>query len=170
MHSGADRPLLEVPRHGTHIHGTTGLDGAELPEPSRPVDGTDAVAFIIETCRRRPGTWLVGVGPLTNVALALRSASDLAGLVGGISVMGGGTFGNRSAVAEYNIWADPEAAAVVFGYGGPLVMAGLDVDVPAAGDARAPRPAGRRSGSAGRDTDRAAALLLAPDTSPATNR
>jgi inosine-uridine nucleoside N-ribohydrolase len=127
VHSGADRPLLEVPRHGTHIHGTTGLDGAELPEPSRPVDGTDAVSFIIETCRRRPGTWLVGVGPLTNLALALRSASDLAGLVGGISVMGGGTFGNRSAVAEYNIWADPEAAALIFGYGGPLVMAGLDV-------------------------------------------
>ena len=62
VHSGAIRPLLEDPRHGPHIHGATGLDGAELPEPSRPVDGTDAVAFIIETCRRRPGTWLVEIG------------------------------------------------------------------------------------------------------------
>ena len=52
---------------------------------------------------------------------------DLAGRIAGISLMGGGTFGNRSAVAEFNIWADPEAAAAVFGYGGPLVMAGLDV-------------------------------------------
>ncbi len=127
VHSGAVRPMLEEPRHGPHIHGITGLDGADLPEPSRPADGTDAVAYIVDTCRRRPGTWLVGVGPLTNLALALRSAADLPGLVGGISVMGGGSFGNRSAVAEYNIWADPEAAAVVFGYGGPLVMAGLDV-------------------------------------------
>ena len=54
-------------------------------------------------------------------------APDLAGRIAGISLMGGGTFGNRTAVAEFNIWADPEAAAIVFGYGGPLVMAGLDV-------------------------------------------
>ena len=93
----------------------------------RPLDGTDAVGFIVDTCRRVEGVWLVGVGPLTNVALALRAAPDLADRIAGISVMGGGTFGNRSPVAEFNIWADPEAAAVVFGYGGPLVMAGLDV-------------------------------------------
>ena len=67
------------------------------------------------------------MGPLTNIALALRLAPDLAGRIAGISLMGGGTFGNRSAVAEFNIWADPEAAAAVFGYGGPLVMAGLDL-------------------------------------------
>ncbi len=94
---------------------------------SDPLDGHDAVGFIVETCRAHEGTWLVGVGPLTNLALALRAAPDLAGRLAGISVMGGGTFGNRSAVAEFNIWADPEAAAIVFGYGGPLVMAGLDV-------------------------------------------
>ncbi|CAN5774206.1 MAG: nucleoside hydrolase [Ilumatobacteraceae bacterium] len=127
IHSGAARPIVEEPRAAPAVHGASGLDGADLPTPTRPLDGTDAVCFIVETCRRRPGTWLVGVGPLTNLALALRAAPDLADHVGGISVMGGGTFGNRSAVAEFNIWADPEAAAVVFGYGGPLVMAGLDV-------------------------------------------
>jgi len=127
IHSGADRPLLEDARAAQAFHGTSGLDGAELPAPTRKVDGTDAVAFIVDTCRRRPGTWIVAVGPLTNIALALRAAPDLAGQLGGISVMGGGTFGNRSPVAEFNIWADPEAAAIVFDSPAPLVMAGLDV-------------------------------------------
>ncbi len=127
VHSGAARPLVEEPRAAPFVHGASGLDGADLPAPTRPLDGTDAVTFIVETCRRHPGTWLVGVGPLTNLALALRAAPDLADHVGGISIMGGGTFGNRSPVAEFNIWADPEAAAIVFGSGLPLVMAGLDV-------------------------------------------
>src|SRR5262249_29688880 len=81
----------------------------------------------IETCREREGVWLVPTGPLTNIALALRAAPDLGGRIAGISLMGGGTFGNRTALAEFNIWADPESAAVVFGYGGPLIMSGLDV-------------------------------------------
>ncbi len=127
VHSGAERPLIAEPRPAAFVHGESGLDGAELPAPTRPLDGRDAVKFIVETCRRRDGVWIVAVGPLTNVALALRTAPDLAERVAGISLMGGGTFGNRSAVAEFNIWADPEAASAVFGYGGPLVMAGLDV-------------------------------------------
>jgi inosine-uridine nucleoside N-ribohydrolase len=127
VHSGAQRPLVAEPKHADLVHGASGLDGADLPAPTRPLDGTDAVAFIVETCRRTEGVWLVPVGPLTNVALALRAAPDLAGRLGGISLMGGGTFGNRSPVAEFNIWADPEAAAVVFDAGVPLVMTGLDV-------------------------------------------
>lgn len=127
VHRGASRPLLAPPRHAGYVHGASGLDGADLPAPSRPEDGDDAVGFIVETCRRREGTWLVATGPLTNVALALRRAPDLAEKVGGVSLMGGGTFGNRTAVAEFNVWADPEAAAIVMGYGGPLVMCGLDV-------------------------------------------
>jgi inosine-uridine nucleoside N-ribohydrolase len=127
VHSGAARPLLEEPHPAPQTHGASGLDGADLPVPTHPLDGTDAVGFIVDTCRSREGIWLVGVGPLTNLALALRAAPDLAERVAGISIMGGGTFGNRTPVAEFNIWADPEAAAVVFGYGGPLVMAGLDL-------------------------------------------
>jgi inosine-uridine nucleoside N-ribohydrolase len=127
VHSGAARPLIAEPKHAEYVHGESGMDGANLPEPSRPVDGTDAVGFIIDTCRAREGTWLVPVGPLTNIALALRAAPDLAGRIGGISLMGGGRYGNRSAVAEFNIWADPEAAAEVFEFGGPLIMCGLDL-------------------------------------------
>ena len=127
IHAGAARPLLAEPIAGADIHGASGLDGAALPAPVRPVESDDAVGFIVDSCRSQPGTWIVGVGPLTNVALALRRAPDLVDSIAGISVMGGGTFGNRTAVGEFNVWADPEAAAVVFGYGGPLVMAGLDV-------------------------------------------
>jgi purine nucleosidase len=127
IHSGADRPLEVEAVAGPHIHGQTGLDGADLPAPTTPLDGDDAVSFIVETCRRTEGTWLVPTGPLTNIALALRAAPDLPERVAGISLMGGGTFGNRTAVAEYNIWADPHAAAIVFAYGGRLIQAGLDV-------------------------------------------
>jgi inosine-uridine nucleoside N-ribohydrolase len=127
VHSGAERPLVAEPKHSGFVHGASGLDGADLPPPTRDVDGTDAVAFIIETCRSNDGTWLVPVGPLTNIALALRTAPDLHRRIAGISLMGGGTFGNREPVAEFNVWADPEAAAIVFDSGVPLVMAGLDL-------------------------------------------
>ncbi len=127
VHSGAVRPLVAEPSPALAIHGASGLDGADLPQPTRGVDSDDAVGFIIDACRDHEGTWIVAVGPLTNIALALRAAPDLGGRLAGISLMGGGSFGNRSPVAEFNIWADPEAAAAVFSYGGPLVMAGLDV-------------------------------------------
>lgn len=127
VHSGANRPLVQPPRHADYVHGASGLDGADLPEPSGPPASTDAVSWIIDTCREREGIWLVPTGPLTNIALALRSAPDLARRIAGISLMGGGTFGNRTAAAEFNIWCDPEAADMVFSYGGPLIMAGLDV-------------------------------------------
>ncbi len=127
VHSGASRPLIAPPRHAGYVHGESGLDGADLPPPSGPPASRDAVGFIIDTVRNNDGVWLVPTGPLTNIALAIRSAPDIASRVAGISFMGGGLFGNRTATAEFNIWADPEAAAIVVGYGGPLIMAGLDV-------------------------------------------
>lgn len=127
VHSGANRPLIRPARHADYVHGESGMDGADLPEPSGPPQSHDAVGFIIDSCREREGIWLVPTGPLTNIALALRAAPDLASRIAGISVMGGGTFGNRTAAAEFNIWCDPEAAAMVFSYGGPLIMSGLDV-------------------------------------------
>jgi inosine-uridine nucleoside N-ribohydrolase len=127
VHSGAERPFIRPPRHAEYVHGKSGMDGADLPEPSGPPASTDAVSWIIETCREQEGIWLVPTGPLTNIALALRAAPDLAGRIAGISLMGGGTFGNTTAAAEFNLWCDPEAADVVFSYGGPLVMAGLDL-------------------------------------------
>lgn len=127
LHQGAQRPIVAPPRHAAYVHGESGLDGADLPEPSRPADSTDAVGYIIDACRTTEGLWLVPTGPLTNIALALRAAPDIAERIAGISLMGGGSFGNRSAAAEFNIWADPEAASVVFGYGHRLIMSGLDV-------------------------------------------
>ncbi len=127
VHSGAARPLVAPPLAAAFVHGESGLDGANLPAPTRDADGTDAVGFIVDTCRATEGTWLVPTGPLTNIALALRAAPDLVDHIAGISLMGGGTFGNRNTVSEFNIWADPEAAAIVFDCGATLVMAGLDV-------------------------------------------
>ena len=127
VHAGANRPLIAPPRHAGYVHGESGLDGAQLPEPSGPPASRDAIGFIIDTVRSNDGVWLVPTGPLTNIALALRSAPDIASRIAGISFMGGGLFGNRTPTAEFNIWADPEAAAIVVGYGGPLIMAGLDV-------------------------------------------
>jgi inosine-uridine nucleoside N-ribohydrolase len=127
VHAGADRPLVAEPKFAMFVHGESGLDGAELPQPAHGPDSTDAVGFIIETARANPGVSLVPTGPLTNIALALRAAPDLVDHVGGISLMGGGTFGNRTPSAEFNIWADPEAATIVFGCGLPITMAGLDV-------------------------------------------
>ncbi len=131
VHAGAARPLVAPPMHASYVHGESGLDGADLPAPTRTLDGTDAVGFIIDTCRRHEGCWLVPIGPLTNIALALRAAPDIADRIAGISVMGGGTFGNRTSVAEFNIWADPEAAAIVLdvaaAHGTRLVLAGLDL-------------------------------------------
>ena len=100
VHSGAERPLVAEPKFAGYVHGESGLDGAELPVPDHGVDSTDAVSFIIETCRSNDDVWLVPIGPLTNIALALRSAPDLAGRIAGISLMGGGTFGNRTTMGD----------------------------------------------------------------------
>lgn len=127
VHSGAERPLVAEPKFAGFVHGESGLDGADLPEPARGADSNDAVAAIVGTARANPGLHLVPTGPLTNIALALRAAPDLVEHVTGISLMGGGTFGNRTPSAEFNIWADPEAAAIVFESGIPITMAGLDV-------------------------------------------
>lgn len=127
VHAGAERPLIRQPQHAAKVHGKSGMDGPKLPEPSGPPASADAVAYIIETCRSQEGIWLVPIGPLTNVALALRAAPDLANRIAGISIMGGGRFGNWTAAAEFNLWCDPEAADIVFSYGGPLIMSGLDL-------------------------------------------
>jgi inosine-uridine nucleoside N-ribohydrolase len=127
VHSGAAGPLSGPTRDAVHVHGNEGLDGIRIPDTPRAVDGSDAPGFIIETAARTRDLWIVAVGPLTNVALAMQRAPDLAQDVAGISIMGGGTFGNATAAAEFNIWADPEAAAVVFGSGARIRMCGLDL-------------------------------------------
>ena len=127
VHSGAAGPLVGDARHATHVHGDEGLEGVDVPEPRRAIAGDDAAGFIVETARATPGLWIVAAGPLTNVAVALQRAPTLATELAGISIMGGGTFGNAKPAAEFNIWADPEAADVVFRSGARLRMCGLDL-------------------------------------------
>ena len=120
--AGADRPLARDLHVAAHVHGESGLDGPELPEPaSNPVD-QHAVDFLVEHVT--PETVLVPVGPLTNVALALERGIAPARIV----LMGGAVSeGNMTPAAEFNIWADPEAAERVFRSGLDVTMIGLDV-------------------------------------------
>jgi inosine-uridine nucleoside N-ribohydrolase len=126
--SGADRPLIGTSHHAPGTHGASGLDGPELPEQTRPVSGDNAVEFIIETVRSNEGCWLVPVGPMTNVALALATAPDLTNRIAGVSFMGGAAGpGNRTPSAEFNIWHDPHAARIVIDRSPRTIMCGIDV-------------------------------------------
>lgn len=126
--SGADRPLIVEPRHAPGTHGSSGLDGPTMPTEVRPADGHNAVEFIVETVRANEGCWLVPVGPMTNIAVALAAAPDLSGLIAGVSFMGGAVGpGNRSPSAEFNIWHDPHAARIVIDRSPRTIMCGLDV-------------------------------------------
>ena len=127
VHAGAARPLLAEPSDARHVHGESGMDGATLPSPTRSA-GTDAVGFLLDATRAEEGLWLVPTGPLTNVALAMRADPGFASRLAGICLMGGGALGgNVTAAAEFNVHADPEAAAIVFGAPCPVHMCGLDL-------------------------------------------
>jgi inosine-uridine nucleoside N-ribohydrolase len=128
VHAGAERPLVAEPRHAPEIHGEQGFEGPSLPVLERAVSSHDAVEYLIEMVRSEEGLWLIPTGPLTNIALALRAAPDFARRLAGISFMGGSaTVGNHSAVAEFNVLVDPEAAAAVVGADTTVLMAGLDL-------------------------------------------
>ncbi|UFN48992.1 nucleoside hydrolase [Roseomonas sp. OT10] len=126
---GAAKPLLAPAMDGGTVHGKTGLDGAELPEPDRDVVEETAAELIIRLAREHRGELVVAAtGSMTNLALALLMEPRLREWLKGISIMGGTTgIGNVTAVAEFNIYCDPEAADIVFRSGVPLWMVGLDV-------------------------------------------
>lgn len=129
--AGCDRPLQRQLVTAEHVHGKTGLDGIELFEPAVPLQAGHAVDFIIDTLRAEPEATvtLCALGPLTNVATALERAPDIAGRIAEIVLMGGGYFegGNITPSAEFNIFVDPEAAAIVFASRIKLTMMPLDV-------------------------------------------
>jgi purine nucleosidase len=130
VHAGCERPLLRELVTAEYVHGKTGLDGPELPEPRTPRAGIHAVDALIELLRAHPpGTiTLCPTGPLTNVATVLRKAPDVVPRIKEIVLMGGAMGeGNITPAAEFNIYVDPHAAKVVFEAGVPLVMLGLDV-------------------------------------------
>ena len=126
---GAERPLLRDPFVAAYVHGESGMEGPDLPPPrGRPVE-THAIDFLAEriAAAGRPVT-LVPVGPLTNVALLLARHPHAADGIERIVLMGGAIAeGNVTPAAEFNIWADPEAAERVFRSGLDVTMIGLDV-------------------------------------------
>ena len=121
--AGADRPLVREPRVAANVHGETGLDGPDLPPPQGRPEAEHAVDFL---AGRIPGTTLVATGPLTNIALLL--ARHPGARPKRLVLMGGAIAeGNVTPAAEFNIWADPEAAARVLASGLDVTMVGLDV-------------------------------------------
>ena len=129
--AGCDRPLGRDLVTAEHVHGQTGLDGPDLPDPVMPLQDTHAVDFIIDTLRSEPtGTaTLCPIGPLTNIATAFNKAPDVIDRVQDIVLMGGAYFevGNMTPTAEFNIYVDPQAADIVFRSGVPITVLPLDV-------------------------------------------
>ena len=129
--AGAVRPLMRPLVTAEYVHGKTGLDGPDLPEPTMPLQEQHGVDFIIETIKTNPdgAITLCPLGPLTNVALALIRAPEIAPKIKEIVLMGGGFFegGNVTPAAEFNIYVDPHAADVVLNSGIPIVVMPLDV-------------------------------------------
>ncbi len=130
VYAGCPRPMVEPAIAARHIHGETGLGAAKLPDPERAASDIHAVDFIIEALRGAPAgsITLAPTGPLTNIAVALVKAPDIAKGVREIVLMGGARSegGNITASAEFNIYADPHAARVVFQSGLPITAIGLD--------------------------------------------
>ncbi len=128
---GAGVPLSMPPRsRGKRVHGDDGMGNTNPPPPKGRLAGVHAAQFIVEMVLAHPGEIaLAPVGPLTNIALAVRLEPRIVSLVKEVVIMGGAATvpGNASPVAEANIHNDPQAAAIVFSAGWPLTMVGLDV-------------------------------------------
>jgi purine nucleosidase len=126
---GLRRPLLREPAHAEFFHGADGMGGMNFPEPRRHAASKEAISEILQVFRESPGEiTLVTLGPLTNIATALRFEPRLAEWVRECYVMGGAacTVGNITPAAEYNIWCDPEAARIVFHSGMKILMVGWE--------------------------------------------
>jgi len=128
--AGAPGPLLGALHTAPNVHGESALDGADLPSGDDvPLAPEHAVALMARLLRESPEpVTLVPVGPLTNVALLLSLHPELCERIAEIVLMGGSMgAGNVAPLAEFNIWADPEAAEAVLGSGAPVTLCGLDV-------------------------------------------
>jgi purine nucleosidase len=130
VYAGADRPFAHALVTAEHVHGQTGLDGPDLPQPVTRVREGHSVDFIIDTVRRLPEktVTIAALGPLTNIALAFLKAPDIARRLEGIVLMGGAYFevGNITPTAEFNIYVDPDAAGIVFRSGAEITVLPLD--------------------------------------------
>ncbi|MEI6056340.1 MAG: nucleoside hydrolase [Lentisphaerota bacterium] len=128
---GSDVPLfISTIHYATHVHGKDGMGNTNPPMPRGKPIGISAAQFIVKTILDNPGEiTLVPIGPLTNIALAIRLEPRIIKLIKEVVIMGGAATvpGNVTPVAEANIWHDPHAASIVFSAGLPLTMVGLDV-------------------------------------------
>lgn len=121
VHTGADRPLTQKIIDAKYIHGDDGLGGAPRPLHTAAAAGTDAIGFLRDTFRtagdKGQKVDILMIGPLTNLALALRLEPSIINGIGRLTIMGATVYGrgNTTPAAEFNIYADPEAAAIVFG-------------------------------------------------------
>ena len=126
VHGGASRPLAGEATYAPHVHGESGMGDFEPPAHDRTAASGDAVSYLLDAAA--PDVWVVAVGPLTNLALAIGRDPAWVKRIAGISIMGGSTAGgNVTAAAEFNIYADPEAAARVFASGADIIMCGLNL-------------------------------------------
>jgi purine nucleosidase len=131
VYAGCEQPLARELIIGA-VHGTTGMDGADLPPPRAKAQSRHAVDWLIETLSTAaPGSQtLVPIGPLTNIATALTREPGIARALREVVIMGGATpekGGNMSPYAEFNIFVDPDAAAIVFASGLPITLVPLDL-------------------------------------------
>jgi inosine-uridine nucleoside N-ribohydrolase len=128
VHAGAARPLVRAQWSASFVHGESGLDGPDLPDPSLELRQGHAVDFLAEQLEARDGVVLVPVGPLTNIALLLAKYDGIEERIARIVLMGGAIAeGNVTPAAEFNVWADPEAAHRVYTSNVDVTMIGLDV-------------------------------------------
>jgi purine nucleosidase len=130
VHAGCSEPMVGELVTAEYVHGPTGLDGADLPDPTIPLAAGHAVDFIIDAVRASADPITIcALGPLTNVATALVKAPDIVARIDGLVMMGGGLFegGNVTPAAEFNVYVDPHAAEVVFTSGIDITMMPLDV-------------------------------------------
>ena len=126
VYAGADGPIVRERDVAAHVHGESGLDGPDLPQPTQSAKAQHAVEYLAEQFVRDDKPVLVATGPLTNVGLLFATHPDAR--PERIVLMGGAIGeGNRTPAAEFNIWADPEAAQRVFLEGLDTTMVGLDV-------------------------------------------
>ena len=131
IYAGCDRPLRRKLVTAEHVHGKTGLDGPELPEPKIKLQEKHGVDFIIDTILQEPenSVSLCPLGPLTNIASAILKQPKIVSRIKQIVLMGGAYFevGNITPTAEFNIFVDPDAAKIVFEAGIDMVVMPLDV-------------------------------------------
>lgn len=129
VYKGCEKPLFRELIIADYVHGEMGMDGPTLPNPVRQPESLSAIEAIANILTNSPvKVTLVPTGPLTNIATFLLAYPHLKPKIERISLMGGGIFrGNMTPTAEFNIYVDPEAAAVVFSAGVPITMCGLDV-------------------------------------------